>query len=86
MVMDVTATITVSAWRTLEPCCNRVVSAAGRLSVRIFGLDTCLGEAREPTNIRRNLGKLEARGWALRTPVKASQLWLVDGILPYGLI
>ena len=61
-------------------------SAVGHLSVRIFGLDTCTGEALEPTNILRDLDKLETRGWAPRTPDKASQLWLVGGILPNGLI
>jgi squalene synthase HpnD len=63
MVMDVTGEARAPDWETLDLYCDRVASAVGRLSVRIFGLDTCrgdalahhLGRALQLTNILRDL-------------------------------
>jgi presqualene diphosphate synthase len=63
MVMDVAADMRAPDWATLDLYCDRVASAVGRLSVRIFGLDGergaalahHLGRALQLTNILRDL-------------------------------
>jgi presqualene diphosphate synthase len=63
MEMDVDADISAPDEATLELYCDRVASAVGRLSVRIFGMDEAdglllahhLGRALQLTNILRDL-------------------------------
>jgi len=63
MEMDATADIRAPAWSELDLYCDRVASAVGRLSVKIFGLETTpgrqlahhLGRALQLTNILRDL-------------------------------
>ena len=63
MEMDVVADIRAPAWSELDIYCDRVASAVGRLSVKIFGLETKsgrqlahhLGRALQLTNILRDL-------------------------------
>jgi phytoene synthase len=70
MEMDVVADIRAPAWAELDLYCDRVASAVGRLSVRIFGLDGKpgrqlahhLGRALQLTNILRDLDEDAAVG------------------------
>jgi squalene synthase HpnD len=63
MEMDVLADIRAPSWSELDLYCDRVASAVGRLSVRIFGLEVepgrdlahHLGRALQLTNILRDL-------------------------------
>jgi squalene synthase HpnD len=63
MEMDVVADIRAPTWSELDLYCDRVASAVGRLSVKIFGLETKpgrllahhLGRALQLTNILRDL-------------------------------
>ena len=63
MDMDVAADIRAPDWATLDLYCDRVASAVGRLSTRIFGLEARdgeplaehLGRALQLTNILRDL-------------------------------
>ncbi len=63
MTMDLEASIVAPDWATLDLYCDRVASAVGRLSVRIFGiapqngdaLAHHLGRALQLTNILRDL-------------------------------
>jgi presqualene diphosphate synthase len=63
MEMDVVADIQAPDWATLDLYCDRVASAVGRLSVRVFGVPTTegpllahhLGRAFQLTNILRDL-------------------------------
>jgi phytoene synthase len=63
MEMDVVADIRAPTWYELDLYCDRVASAVGRLSVKIFGLETKLGRqlahhlgrALQLTNILRDL-------------------------------
>jgi phytoene/squalene synthetase len=63
MEMDVTADIRAPTWSELDLYCDRVASAVGRLSVKIFGLEATsgrqlahhLGRALQLTNILRDL-------------------------------
>jgi presqualene diphosphate synthase len=63
MEMDVLADIRAPSWSELDLYCDRVASAVGRLSVRIFGLEIKpgrdlayhLGRALQLTNILRDL-------------------------------
>jgi presqualene diphosphate synthase len=63
MEMDVVADIQAPDWATLDLYCDRVASAVGRLSVRVFGVPTAeglnlayhLGRAFQLTNILRDL-------------------------------
>ena len=65
MEMDVERTVGAGAtdWATLDLYCDRVASAVGRLSVRVFGMDEAdgvalahhLGRALQLTNILRDL-------------------------------
>ena len=63
MQMDLDADICAPDWATLDLYCDRVASAVGRLSVRIFGIEPAvgdklahhLGRALQLTNILRDL-------------------------------
>jgi phytoene synthase len=63
MEMDVLETVTAPDWATLDLYCDRVASAVGRLSVRVFGMDEApgialahhLGRALQLTNILRDI-------------------------------
>ena len=70
MEMDVVADIRAPMWQELDVYCDRVASAVGRLSVRIFGLEPesgrrlahHLGRALQLTNILRDLDEDAAIG------------------------
>jgi phytoene synthase len=70
MEMDVLQDIRAPDWATLDLYCDRVASAVGRLSVRIFGVDGAngselarhLGRALQMTNILRDLDEDAALG------------------------
>jgi squalene synthase HpnD len=70
MEMDAVADIRAPALAELDLYCDRVASAVGRLSVRIFGADlaaadrvaAALGRALQLTNILRDLAEDAARG------------------------
>jgi squalene synthase HpnD len=70
MEMDVVADIQAPDEATLELYCDRVASAVGRLSVRIFGIDESdglllahhLGRALQLTNVLRDLDEDAALG------------------------
>src|SRR5215470_7005357 len=70
MEMDVVADIRAPAWPDLDLYCDRVASAVGRLSVKIFGLESKsgrqlahhLGRALQLTNILRDLDEDAAAG------------------------
>ena len=70
MEMDVVADIIAPDWATLDLYCDRVASAVGRLSVRIFGIDASegpplahhLGRALQLTNILRDIDEDAALG------------------------
>jgi phytoene synthase len=63
MMMDVNGDTRAPDWATLDLYCDRVASAVGRISVRIFGVDSQhgealayhLGRALQLTNILRDL-------------------------------
>ena len=63
MEMDIDADLRAPDWATLDLYCDRVASAVGRLSIRIFGIDPetgdrlahHLGRALQLTNILRDL-------------------------------
>jgi squalene synthase HpnD len=63
MEMDVVANVQAPNWATLDLYCDRVASAVGRLSVRVFGVPSAegpslahhLGRAFQLTNILRDL-------------------------------
>src|SRR5436853_6391318 len=63
MEMDVVADIRAPDWSTLDAYCDRVASAVGRLSVRVFGMEEKagvalahhLGRALQLTNILRDI-------------------------------
>ena len=70
MQMDVDADIRAPDFQTLDLYCDRVASAVGRLSVRIFGMDEApgldlahhLGRALQFTNILRDIDEDAAVG------------------------
>ncbi|MBV9755304.1 MAG: presqualene diphosphate synthase HpnD [Hyphomicrobiales bacterium] len=70
MAMDAAADIRAPEWTTLDLYCDRVASAVGRLSVRVFGLgeETSatlahhLGRALQLTNILRDIDEDAAIG------------------------
>jgi presqualene diphosphate synthase len=70
MEMDVVANVRAPTWPELDLYCDRVASAVGRLSVKIFGLDDKsgpglahhLGRALQLTNILRDLDEDAAVG------------------------
>ena len=70
MEMDAAADIRAPDWNTLDLYCDRVASAVGRLSVRVFGMERDpgialahhLGRALQLTNILRDLDEDAAIG------------------------
>jgi presqualene diphosphate synthase len=78
MQMDVATGICAPDWATLDLYCDRVASAVGRLSVRIFGVDEGngpklahhLGRALQMTNILRDLDE-DAKMGRLYLPSEA---------------
>ena len=70
MEMDIGSNVVAPDWATLDLYCDRVASAVGRLSVRIFGVDERegpplahhLGRALQLTNILRDLDEDAAIG------------------------
>jgi presqualene diphosphate synthase len=70
MEMDVVADVRAPTWSELDLYCDRVASAVGRLSVKIFGLENKsglglahhLGRALQLTNILRDLDEDAANG------------------------
>ena len=70
MEMDVVADIRAPDWAKLDPYCDRVASAVGRLSVRVFGMEEKagialahhLGRALQLTNILRDIDEDAAIG------------------------
>ena len=70
MEMDIDADLRAPDWNTLDLYCDRVASAVGRLSVRIFGLEAGIGDllahhlgrALQLTNILRDLDEDAAMG------------------------
>ncbi len=70
MAMDAAETIRAPDWRTLDLYCDRVASAVGRISVRIFGMPEEPGEALayhlgrglQLTNILRDVDEDAAMG------------------------
>jgi presqualene diphosphate synthase len=70
MEIDVIADVQAPTWSELDLYCDRVASAVGRLSVRIFGLENKvgrelahhLGRALQLTNILRDLDEDAAAG------------------------
>jgi phytoene synthase len=70
MEMDVVADIRAPNWATLDAYCDRVASAVGRLSVRVFGMEEKagialawhLGRALQLTNILRDIDEDAAIG------------------------
>lgn len=70
METDVVADVRAPSWPELDLYCDRVASAVGRLSVRVFGLDAKagislahhLGRALQLTNILRDLDEDAAVG------------------------
>lgn len=70
MDMDVDADLRAPDWATLDLYCDRVASAVGRLSVRVFGIEPGignelahhLGRALQLTNILRDLDQDAALG------------------------
>jgi squalene synthase HpnD len=70
MEMDVVADIRAPDWKKLDAYCDRVASAVGRLSVRIFGMEEKagialahhLGRALQLTNILRDIDEDAAIG------------------------
>lgn len=80
MEMDVHRAIKAPDWAELDLYCDRVASAVGRLSVRVYGLDELagidlshhLGRALQLTNILRDLDDDAAMG-RLYLPAEALQ-------------
>jgi phytoene synthase len=70
MDMDVDADLRAPDWATLDLYCDRVASAVGRLSVRIFGIEPAMGDklahhlgrALQLTNILRDVDQDAAMG------------------------
>ena len=70
MEMDASADVRAPSWTTLDLYCDRVASAVGRLSVRVFGMERAagqelahhLGRALQLTNILRDLDEDAAIG------------------------
>ncbi len=89
MEMDVIADIRAPTWSELDLYCDRVASAVGRLSVRIFGLDDKsghglahhLGRALQLTNILRDLDEDAAVG-RLYLPREALAAAGIDAAAP----
>jgi phytoene synthase len=89
MEMDVVADIRAPDWMKLDAYCDRVASAVGRLSVRIFGMEEKagialayhLGRALQLTNILRDIDEDAAIG-RLYLPREALQQAGIAGTDP----
>jgi phytoene synthase len=88
MAMDLEANLHAPDWATLDLYCDRVASAVGRLSVRVFGIEPTegdklahhLGRALQLTNILRDIDEDAGLG-RLYLPREAL---LASGIPPDG--
>jgi phytoene synthase len=86
MAMDVDRDIRWPSWAELDLYCDRVASAVGRLSVRIFGMDEApgielayhLGRALQLTNILRDIDEDAGIG-RVYLPIEAIE---AAGIVP----
>jgi presqualene diphosphate synthase len=88
MEMDVVADIRAPDWRTLDAYCDRVASAVGRLSVRVFGMEEKagialayhLGRALQLTNILRDIDEDAAIGrlYLPREALRAANILTLD--------
>jgi presqualene diphosphate synthase len=88
MEMDVKADIRAPDWIKLDGYCDRVASAVGRLSVRIFGMDEKagvalayhLGRALQLTNILRDIDEDAAIGrlYLPREALQAANILSLD--------
>ena len=88
MEMDVVADIRAPDWAKLDAYCDRVASAVGRLSVRIFGTEEKagmilayhLGRALQLTNILRDIDEDAAIGrlYLPREPLQAAGIPMND--------
>ncbi len=93
MQMDVEGDIRAPEFATLELYCDRVASAVGRLSVRIFGMDEVpgrelahhLGRALQFTNILRDIDEDAAVG-RLYLPAEALEAAGVESRDPAGVL
>jgi phytoene synthase len=93
MEMDVVADIRAPAWNELDLYCDRVASAVGRLSVRVFGLDAKpgrqlahhLGRALQLTNILRDLDE-DAEVGRLYLPKEALAQAGIEGADPKAVL
>jgi len=89
MEMDAAEDIRAPSWATLDLYCDRVASAVGRLSVRVFGMEHDagrmlahhLGRALQLTNILRDLDEDAAVG-RLYLPREALQRAGIDTVDP----
>jgi squalene synthase HpnD len=88
MAMDVDGDIRWPDWATLDLYCDRVASAVGRLSVRVFGMDAepgqalahHLGRALQLTNILRDIDEDAAIGrlYLPREPLESAGVVLAE--------
>lgn len=95
MEMDLDADLRAPDWATLDLYCDRVASAVGRLSIRIFGIEPKLGDqlahhlgrALQLTNILRDLDE-DAEMGRLYLPREALQNAgiAVDGRAPSAIL
>ena len=95
MAMDLDADLRAPDWATLDLYCDRVASAVGRLSVRIFGIEPKvgdrlshhLGRALQLTNILRDLDE-DAESGRLYLPREALQNAgiAIDGRAPSAIL
>jgi squalene synthase HpnD len=95
MEMDLDADLRAPDWATLDLYCDRVASAVGRLSVRIFGIEPKIGDqlahhlgrALQLTNILRDLDE-DAELGRLYLPREALQNAgiVVDGRAPSAIL
>ena len=93
MEMDVVDDIRAPAWIKLDAYCDRVASAVGRLSVRIFGMEEKagislahhLGRALQLTNILRDIDE-DAEVGRLYLPREALQQAGINSIDPATVI
>jgi phytoene synthase len=91
--MDARADIRAPSIEVLDLYCDRVASAVGRLSVRVFGLEDSdgkmlahhLGRALQITNILRDIDEDAAIG-RLYIPCEALQLAGIDTVIPQSVI
>jgi phytoene synthase len=91
--MDAQADIRAPSLETFDLYCDRVASAVGRLSVRVFGLGEFdgkmlahhLGRALQITNILRDIDEDAAAG-RLYIPREALQLAGIDTVIPQSAV